>query len=91
MARRFLVTGGAGYVGSHLVAALVERGETVVVLDNLRTGHRRAVPPDVQLVVADLADADTVDALLYGSVEGRPLTRDERVGALMIQIGRAHV
>jgi UDP-glucose 4-epimerase len=36
----------------------------VVVLDNLRTGHRRAVPPDVQLVVADLADADTVDALL---------------------------
>ncbi len=64
MARRFLVTGGAGYVGSHLVAALVERGETVVVLDNLRTGHRRAVPPDVQLVVADLADADTVDALL---------------------------
>ena len=40
MARRFLVTGGAGYVGSHLVAALVERGDTVVVLDNLRTGHR---------------------------------------------------
>ncbi len=64
MARRFLVTGGAGYVGSHLVAALVERGETVVVLDNLRTGHRRAVPPNVQLVVADLADAQAVDAVL---------------------------
>ena len=57
MARRFLVTGGAGYVGSHLVAALVERGDTVVVLDNLRTGHRGAVPPGVQLIVADLADA----------------------------------
>ena len=40
MARRFLVTGGAGYVGSHLVAALAARGDTVVVLDNLRTGHR---------------------------------------------------
>jgi UDP-glucose 4-epimerase len=64
MARRFLVTGGAGYVGSHLVAALVERGETVVVLDNLRTGHRRAVPPDVQLVVADLADTQAVAAVL---------------------------
>lgn len=64
MARRFLVTGGAGYVGSHLVAALVERGDTVVVLDNLRTGHRRAVPPDVQLVEADLADTNAVDALL---------------------------
>ncbi len=64
MARRFLVTGGAGYVGSHLVAALVERGDTVVVLDNLRTGHRGAVPPGVQLIVADLADAGTVDAVL---------------------------
>jgi UDP-glucose 4-epimerase len=64
MARRFLVTGGAGYVGSHLVAALLERGDTVVVLDNLCTGHRAAVPPGVELVVADLADTDAVDALL---------------------------
>src|SRR3954464_3645671 len=64
MGRRFLVTGGAGYVGSHLVAALVERGETVVVLDNLRTGHRAAVPPGAELIVADLADQGTVDALL---------------------------
>jgi UDP-glucose 4-epimerase len=64
MARRFLVTGGAGYVGSHLVAALVERGDTVVVLDNLRTGHRGAVPSQVRLVVADLADATTLEAVL---------------------------
>jgi UDP-glucose 4-epimerase len=64
MARRFLVTGGAGYVGSHLVATLVERGDTVVVLDNLRTGHRASVPPNVRLVVADLADAGIVDELL---------------------------
>ncbi len=64
MARRFLVTGGAGYVGSHLVAALTDRGDNVVVLDNLLTGHRGAVPPGVQLVVADLADIGTVDALL---------------------------
>jgi UDP-glucose 4-epimerase len=64
MARRILVTGGAGYVGSHLVAALVERGDAVVVLDNLRTGHRGAVPPGVPLIVADLADAGTVDAVL---------------------------
>ena len=64
MARRFLVTGGAGYVGSHLVATLTDRGDNVVVLDNLLTGHRGAVPPGVQLVVADLADVGTVDALL---------------------------
>jgi UDP-glucose 4-epimerase len=64
MARRFLVTGGAGYVGSHLVAALHERGDVVVVLDNLRTGHRGAVPPGVQLIVADLADTGTMDSVL---------------------------
>src|SRR6185312_14114984 len=64
MARRFLVTGGAGYVGSHLVALLAERGETVVVLDNLRTGHRAAVPHGVELVGLDLADSAAVDAVL---------------------------
>src|ERR1700722_17012000 len=64
MARRFLVTGGAGYVGSHLVAALAARGDTVVVLDNLRTGHRAAVPPGVQLIVADLADTGAVETVL---------------------------
>jgi UDP-glucose 4-epimerase len=64
MAQRFLVTGGAGYVGSHLVAALLDRGDHVTVLDNLRTGHAAAVPPGAPLVVADLAEADTIDAVL---------------------------
>jgi UDP-glucose 4-epimerase len=64
MARRFLVTGGAGYVGSHVVDALVARGDTVVVLDNLRTGHRAAVPSGVRLVEADLGDGAMVDAVL---------------------------
>jgi UDP-glucose 4-epimerase len=64
MPRRFLVTGGAGYVGSHLVAALLERGDDVVVLDNLRTGHREAVLSPARLVEADLADGAAVDAVL---------------------------
>ncbi len=64
MPQRFLVTGGAGYVGSHLVLALLDRGDTPVVLDNLRTGHRAAVPPGVRLIRADLADAAAVDAVL---------------------------
>jgi UDP-glucose 4-epimerase len=53
---RFLVTGGAGYVGSHVVLALRERGDEVVVIDDLRQGHRQAVAPGAELVVADLAD-----------------------------------
>ena len=64
MKQRFLVTGGAGYVGSHLVAALLDRGDTVVVLDNLRTGHAAAIPPGVRLVVADLSDGNALDSVL---------------------------
>ena len=64
MAQRFLVTGGAGYVGSHLVAALLDRGDDVTVLDNLRTGHRTAVSAGARLVVADLADIAPLDAVL---------------------------
>ncbi len=63
MGGRFLVTGGAGFVGSHIVAALADRGDEVVVIDNLRQGHRRAVP-GARLVEADLADADAVEAVL---------------------------
>jgi UDP-glucose 4-epimerase len=64
MQQRFLVTGGAGYVGSHLVAALIERGDAVVVVDNLRQGHRAAVLPGARLIEADLADASRLDAIL---------------------------
>jgi UDP-glucose 4-epimerase len=64
MSRRFLVTGGAGYVGSHLVAALCDRGDTAVVLDNLSIGHRQAVPSGVGLIEADLADGAAVDEVL---------------------------
>jgi UDP-glucose 4-epimerase len=64
MKQRFLVTGGAGYVGSHLVAALLDRGDAVTVLDNLRTGHAAAVPKDATLIAADLADGDMLDEVL---------------------------
>ena len=61
---RYLVTGGAGYVGSHVVAMLRDRGDQVTVYDNLRTGHRAAVPADVPLIEADLGDAGRLDAVL---------------------------
>lgn len=56
-----LVTGGAGYVGSHCVAELIDRGYAVVVYDNLSQGHRAAVPPGAELVVSDLADRMAVE------------------------------
>lgn len=61
---RYLVTGGAGYVGSHVALALRRRGDAVVVYDDLRQGHRAAVPEGAALVVADLADRARLDAVL---------------------------
>jgi UDP-glucose 4-epimerase len=58
-----LVTGGAGYIGSHVVQKLRARGERVVVLDNLVTGYRQAVI-DAPLIVGDVADAALVGKLL---------------------------
>lgn len=62
--KRFLVTGGAGFVGSHLVAALLEQDADVVVLDNLSLGHRAAVLPGAKLIVGDLSDSRRVDEVL---------------------------
>ena len=55
-----LVTGGAGYIGSHTVLALAATGFTPVVFDNLSTGHEKAVPKDVTLVRGDIHDIDFV-------------------------------
>jgi UDP-glucose 4-epimerase len=51
-----LVTGGGGYIGSHMVHALVDAGEPVVVVDNLTTGFRSALPESATLVVGDVGD-----------------------------------
>ena len=62
--RSLLITGGAGYVGSHVVLAYREAGYRVVVLDDLSTGARAAVPPDVAFVQADAGDNEAVGALI---------------------------
>ncbi len=59
-----LVTGGAGYIGSHMVLALADRGEDVVVLDNLSTGFDWAVRAPAELVVGDVGDIETVGRLI---------------------------
>jgi UDP-glucose 4-epimerase len=65
-----LVTGGAGYIGSIVARDLVAAGHEVVVLDNLRQGHREAVPVGARLVVADLLEQDAIAALLTEGFDG---------------------
>ncbi|MGI9507368.1 MAG: UDP-glucose 4-epimerase GalE [Geminicoccaceae bacterium] len=60
--RKLLVTGGAGYIGSHVVKALIKRGEEVVVFDNLSTGFAWSVE-QAELVVGDLGDRKALEAL----------------------------
>jgi UDP-glucose 4-epimerase len=59
-----LVTGGAGYIGSHLVWELLDNGEEVIVLDRLSTGFEWAVAPEAKLVIGDVADSFLVKSLL---------------------------
>jgi UDP-glucose 4-epimerase len=69
---RTLVTGGAGYVGSHMVKTLVDLGHQVVVLDDMSAGHRDAVPPGVPFVLADVGSSKDMLAVL----------RDRRIEAV---------
>ena len=62
---RTLVTGGAGFIGSHLVGRLLERGDDVIVLDSLEEqvhgGAPPALPGDVEVLVGDVGDVDLAD------------------------------
>lgn len=66
-----LVTGGAGFIGSHMAARHISDGHRVVVVDNLSTGRREKVPPGARFVEADVAGADF-----------EPLLREERIDAV---------
>ena len=68
-----LVTGGAGYIGSHAVLALLDSGHRPVVIDNLVTGFRWAVPDDVSFFEGDIADSELVAKII----------KDEAVDAVM--------
>jgi UDP-glucose-4-epimerase GalE len=62
---RVLVTGGAGYIGSHAARALARRGHQVVIYDNLSSGHRFLVD-GFEIIIADLRDADRLAEALHG-------------------------
>jgi UDP-glucose 4-epimerase len=67
---RVLVTGGAGYIGSVTVERLVERGDQVVVFDDLSSGHREALMEGAELVVGDLLDPDSIAGALSAGFDG---------------------
>ncbi len=63
----FLVTGGAGFIGSHLADSLLADGHQVRVLDDLSTGKRANLPPQAELIVGDVADPATTEAAMAGA------------------------
>uniref|UniRef100_UPI00321ADF01 NAD-dependent epimerase/dehydratase family protein n=1 Tax=Lactobacillus paragasseri TaxID=2107999 RepID=UPI00321ADF01 len=70
---RVLVIGGAGYIGSHAVRKLIEKGNDVVVLDSLYTGHRKVVDKKAKFYQGDIEDTNLVSKIL----------RDENIDAVM--------
>ncbi|MEL7517551.1 MAG: NAD-dependent epimerase/dehydratase family protein, partial [Pseudomonadota bacterium] len=68
-----LVTGGAGYIGSHAVLALKDAGWNVSVIDNLTTGFRFAIPEGVALYEGDIEDAELLARIF----------KEQRIGAIM--------
>lgn len=65
-----LVTGGAGYIGSHTVRALQKAGHTPVVLDNLSRGHVESLPANVEFINMDIADPALVNLLKEKQIDG---------------------
>jgi len=59
-----LVTGGAGYIGGHMVLALLDRGQNVIVLDDLSSGHAWAIPERAKLIVGDIGDKALVAKII---------------------------
>jgi UDP-glucose 4-epimerase len=92
---KILVTGGAGFIGSHLIEKLLSLGHEVRVLDNLSTGSRSILPPDVELIVGDARENDAcaratqgVQAIFHlAALTSIPLAQERPVEAFAINVG----
>jgi UDP-glucose 4-epimerase len=69
MSSSICVTGGAGFIGSHVAAALVDRGHRVIILDDLSSGRRDNVPPGAELVVLDVRSREAAALLVDRGIE----------------------
>ncbi|MDC0192144.1 NAD-dependent epimerase/dehydratase family protein, partial [Alphaproteobacteria bacterium] len=61
---KILLTGGAGYIGSHAAIALLESGHKVTVIDNLSTGNKKLIPPSANFVNCNINDVTTISQIL---------------------------
>ena len=59
-----LITGGAGYIGSHVSLLLIEKGYNITIIDSLITGNKQLVPKEAKLEICDIADTKKVTAIL---------------------------
>ncbi len=86
-----LVTGAAGYIGSHAVRALTRAGHTPLALDNLSRGHRAAVPHEIPFFELDVRDTDKLARAAKPAVkrrgDGEMTGRDADIAALERQLG----
>ena len=68
-----LITGGAGYIGSHVSYLLIEKGYNITVVDSLITGNKRLVPKQADLIICDIADTNRITELLKSKKFGAVL------------------
>ena len=64
---RILVTGGAGYIGSHVAHLLIDKGYDVTIIDNLITGNKFLLPKEAKLEICDISDTDKVSKIIQGN------------------------
>jgi UDP-glucose 4-epimerase len=69
VAKRILITGGAGFIGGHIAELLLTHGHQVIALDNLATGKQENIPDGAQLVIGDVADPVLLDSIFVSSID----------------------